>query len=66
MTKDKVNSMQCKSKNKTDKTYFFDAPNNLKDKQIIHMGAVTINVEDEKLTIKFPEFIQLENHKKQR
>lgn len=27
------------------------------------MSAVTINVEVEKLTIKSPEFIQLENHK---
>ena len=63
MTKDDVNSMQGKSKNRTDEAYFFDDPDKLKEKYIVHMSAVTINVEVEKLTIKSPEFIQLENHK---
>ena len=63
MTKDDVNSMQGKSKNRTDEAYFFDDPDKLKKKYIVHMSAVTINVEVEKLTIKSPEFIQLENHK---
>ena len=63
MTKDDVNSMQGKSKNRTDEAYFFDDPDKLKEKYIVHMSAVTINVEVEKLTIKSPEFIQMENHK---
>ena len=42
MSKDDVNSMQGKSKTKTDESYFFDDPDKLKQKYIQHLSAVTI------------------------
>ncbi len=64
MSKDDVNSLQGKSKNKTDEAYFFDDPDKLKQKYIDHMDAVTINVEVEKLSIKSPEFLLMEKENK--
>ena len=60
MSKDDVNSLQGKSRNKTDEAYFFDDPDKLKQKYIDHMDAVTINLEVEKLSIKSPEFLLME------
>ena len=63
MSRDKVNDLQGKAKNKTDEAYFMTNPDDLKYEYIKHLPAVTINQEVEKLTIKSPEFVQLENHK---
>ena len=60
MTKDDVNSMQGKSKNKTDEAYFFDNPDKLKQKYITHLNAVTVNSEINNIDIKSPEFMELE------
>ena len=61
MSLDKVNDLQGKSKNKTDQAYFMVNPEDLKYDYIQHLPAVTINKEVEKLSIKSPEFAQMEN-----
>lgn len=63
MSLDKVNDLQGKAKNKTDQSYFMTNPDDLKYEYIKHLHAITINKEVEKLSIKSPEFIQLENQK---
>ena len=52
-----------KAKNKTDASYFMTNPEDLKYEYIKHLHAITINKDVEKLSIKSPEFIQLENQK---
>lgn len=64
MSIDKVNDLQGKSKNTTDEVYFMTNPEDLKYEYIRHLPAVTINMDVEKLSIKSPEFLQLENDKK--
>ena len=61
MSLDKVNDLQGKAKNKTDASYFMTNPDDLKYEYIKHISAVTINKEVEKLSIKSPEFLQIEN-----
>ena len=61
MSLDKVNDLQGKAKNKTDQAYFLVNPEDLKYDYIQHLPAVTINKEVEKLSIKSPEFAQMEN-----
>ena len=63
MSLDKVNDLQGKAKNKTDQAYFMTNPEDLKYEYIRHLPAVTINEEVKKLSIKSPEFIQMENEK---
>ena len=63
MSIDKVNDLQGKVKNKTDSAYFMTNPEDLKYEYIKHLSAVTINEEVKKLSIKSPEFIQMENEK---
>ena len=63
MSLDNVNDLQGKAKNKTDASYFMTNPEDLKYEYIKHLHAVTINKEVEKLSIKSPEYIQLENQK---
>ena len=65
MSLDKVNDLQGKAKNKTDQSYFMTNPEDLKFEYIKHLPAVTINKEVEKLSIKSPEFIQIENENKE-
>ena len=60
MSLDKVNDLQGKTKNKTDEAYFMTNPEDLKYEYIQHLPAVTINTDVEKLSIKSPEFMQLE------
>ncbi|WP_400243956.1 hypothetical protein [Methanobrevibacter smithii] len=60
MSIDKVNDLQGKAKNKTDATYFMTNPDDLKYEYIQHLPAVTINTDVEKLSIKSPQFIQME------
>lgn len=66
MSKDDVNSMQGKSKTKTDESYFFDDPDKLKQKYIQHLSAVTINSEVNSLDAKSPEFVKLEEENKKK
>lgn len=63
MSLDNVNDLQGKAKNKTDASYFMTNPDDLKYEYIKHLHAITINKDVEKLSIKSPEFIQLENQK---
>ena len=65
MSLDKVNDLQGKAKNKTDQAYFMTNPEDLKHEYIKHLPAVTINQDVEKLSIKSPEFIQMENENKE-
>lgn len=60
MSLDNVNDLQGKAKNKTDQAYFMTNPEDLKYEYIRHLHAVTINKEVEKLSIKSPEFMQME------
>lgn len=60
MSLDKVNDLQGKAKNKTDAAYFMTNPDDLKYEYIKHLPAVTINTDVEKLSIKSPQFIQME------
>ena len=64
MSLDKVNDLQGKAKNKTDSSYFMTNPEDLKYEYIKHLPAVTINQDVEKLSIKSPEFMQMENENK--
>lgn len=63
MSLDDVNDLQGKAKNKTDQSYFMTNPEDLKYEYIKHLHAVTISKEVEKLSIKSPEFMQMENEK---
>ena len=65
MSLDKVNDLQGKAKNKTDASYFMTNPEDLKYDYIKHLSAITINQDVEKLSIKSPEFIQMENENKE-
>lgn len=65
MSLDNVNDLQGKAKNKTDASYFMTNPEDLKNDYVEHMHAVTLNKEVEKLSIKSPEFIQIENENKE-
>ncbi len=65
MSLDKVNDLQGKAKNKTDEAYFMTNPEDLKHEYIKHLHAVTINQDVEKVSIKSPEYIQMENENRQ-
>ncbi len=65
MSLDKVNDLQGKAKNKTDEAYFMTNPEDLKNEYIKHLHAVTINQDVEKVSIKSPEYIQMENENRQ-
>lgn len=60
MSIDKVNDLQGKAKNKTDAAYFMTNPDDLKYEYIQHLPAVTVNTDVEKLSVKSPQFIQME------
>ena len=61
MSLDKVNDLQGKSKNSTDEVYFMTNPADLKQEYIQHLPALSISKEVEKITVKSPEFLKLEN-----
>ena len=65
MSLDNVNDLQGKAKNKTDASYFMTNPDDLKTEYIRHIHAVTLNKEVEKLSIKSPEFVQMENENRE-
>ena len=60
MSLDNVNDLQGKAKNKTDQAYFMINPDDLKYEYIKHLPAITINTDVEKLSIKSPEYMQME------
>ena len=60
MSIDKVNDLQGKAKNKIYAAYFMTNPDDLKFEYIQHLPAVTINTDVEKLSVKSPQFIQME------
>ena len=49
-----------KTKNRTDSVYFMTNPEDLKYEYIKHLPAITINTDVEKLSIKSPEYMQME------
>lgn len=61
MSLDKVNDLQGKSKNSTDEVYFMTNPADLKQEYIQHLPVLSISKEVEKITVKSPEFLKLEN-----
>ena len=60
MSRDNVNDLQGKAKNRTDDAYFMTNPDDLKYEYIRHLPAVTINTDVEKLSVKSPEFLEME------
>ena len=60
MPLEKVNELQGKSKNRTDSAYFMANPEDLKYEYIQHLPALTISKEVERITVKSPEFIRME------
>ena len=64
MDKYDVNSLQGKGLNSTDEAYFFDDPKVLKEKFLEHLEAVTILGDVDVVSIKSPEFINLEMENK--
>ena len=64
MSLDTVNDLQGKAKSRTDQAYFMINPEDLKYEYIKHLPAVTISQEVEKLSIKSPEYIKMENENK--
>lgn len=65
MNKDDVNNLQGKTRNTTDQSYFYDDPKKLQEKYIKYMNAVTIYLDVNKLDLKSPEFIQLEEENRE-
>ncbi len=61
MSLEKVNELQGKAKNRTDSAYFMVNPKDLKYEYVQHLPALTITQEVERLTIKSPEYIEMEN-----
>ncbi len=64
MNLEKVNELQGKAKNRTDSTYFMVNPDDLKYEYVQHLPALTITQEVERLSIKSPEYIEMENENK--
>ena len=60
MNLDEINSMQGKSRNRTDESYFFDDPIKLREKYKEHLSCLTINLDVNNLDIKSPEYTRLE------
>ena len=61
MSRETVNDLQGKTKSAVDEVYFYNNPESLKDQYIQHLHAVTIMQDVEKITVKSPEFLKLEN-----
>ena len=62
---DEIDELQGRGKDQTRTSYFMEDPLRLREKYIEHMGAVTINLDVERLSIKSPEFqaMETENQK---
>ena len=61
MSREVVNDLQGKSKNKVDNCYFIEDPQKLKAKYISHMGCLFINMEMTYLDMKSKEYQLLES-----
>ena len=61
MSRETINDLQGKSKNRVDEAYFFNTDESLREEYIKHLSAVTMSKEVEKVTVKSPEYIKLEN-----
>ena len=64
LSREIVNDLQGKSKNSVDEAYFFNSDESLRTEYIQHLHAVTISKEVEKVTVKSPEYVKLENKNK--
>lgn len=61
---DEIDELQGRGKDQTRTSYFMENPLRLREKYIEHMGAITINLDVEKLSVKSPEFMKMENENK--
>ena len=59
LTLDEIDSLQGRSKDIVQSSYFYDDPNELRKKYIANMDKVMINVDMKTLTIDSPEVLQL-------
>lgn len=64
MSMDEIDELQGRGKDQTRTSYFMENPLRLREKYIEHMGAVTINLDVEKLSVKSPEFMRMEDENK--
>ena len=64
MSMDEIDELQGRGKDQTRTSYFMENPLRLREKYIEHMGAITINLDVEKLSVKSPEFMKMENENK--
>lgn len=61
MSRETVNDLQGKSKSSVDEAYFFNNDESLRSEYIMHLHAVTMSKEIEKVTIKSPEVRLMES-----
>ena len=61
LSMDEIDELQGRGKDQTRTSYFMEDPLRLRSLYIEHLGAVTINLDVEKLSIKSPEFMRIEN-----
>ena len=59
LTLDEIDSLQGRSKDSVQSSYFYDDPKELKKKYIANMDKVMINVDMKTLTIESPEVLEL-------
>lgn len=62
---DEIDALQGRRKDNTHSAYFMEDPKKLKEKYIEHLDCLTINLDVNKLDIKSPDFIKLENENKE-
>ena len=61
LSMDEIDELQGRGKDQTRTSYFMEDPLRLREKYIEHMGAVTINLDVERLSIKSPDFQAMES-----
>ena len=61
MSKDLANTLQGKSQSLTDESYFLTDIDSLKMEYVKHLPALMVSKEVEKVTVKSPEFLELES-----
>lgn len=65
LSRDEIDELQGGGKDQTRTSYFMKNHLRLMKKYIEHMGAITINLDVEILSIKSPEFIRIEKENEQ-
>ena len=65
MSRELVNDLEGRTKSITDEAYFFNNEEALFEEYVKHLPAVTIMEDVKKLSIKSPEFVQIENENKE-